>query len=165
MFSNLSQNSILYVYDIKGSPKILSGPVDRVSMPRPKYGSYNPMETVVDITATINGEKREFQGVPNNSIADFGNDTFILAESKDMLSSYINSMIQNSKGVINSIDRHNMLIESGTEAMQELNPTLKADAEKDKVIKSLQSEISSLKVGMEKLISIVSDRELKNEKL
>ena len=94
MFSNLSQNSILYVLDINGTPKILSGPIERVTMPRPKYNSFNPnMEMVVDIVATLNGERREFKGVPNGSIADFGNDSFVLAENKDTLNSYINAML------------------------------------------------------------------------
>ena len=94
MFSNLSQNSILYVLDINNSPKVLSGPVERVTMPRPKYNTFNPnMEMVVDIFATINGERREFKGVPNSTIANFGNDSFILADSRQSLNSYINAMM------------------------------------------------------------------------
>jgi hypothetical protein len=94
MFSNLSQNSILYVLDINNSPKVLSGPVERVTIPRPKYNTFNPnMEMVVDIFATINGERREFKGVPNSTIANFGNDSFILADSRESLNSYINAMM------------------------------------------------------------------------
>jgi hypothetical protein len=94
MFSNLSQNSILYVLDINNSPKVLSGPVERVTIPRPKYNTFNPnMEMVVDIFATINCERREFKGVPNSTIANFGNDSFILADSRESLNSYINAMM------------------------------------------------------------------------
>lgn len=94
MFSNLSQNSILYVLDINNSPKVLSGPVERVTIPRPKYNTFNPnMEMAVDIFATINGERREFKGVPNSTIANFGNDSFILADSRESLNSYINAMM------------------------------------------------------------------------
>ena len=94
MFSNLSPNSILYVLDLNSSPKVLSGPIERVSIPRPKYNTFNPnMEMVVDIFATINGERREFKGVPNSTIANFGNDSFILADSRESLNSYINAMM------------------------------------------------------------------------
>lgn len=107
MFSNLSQNSILYVLDLKNSPKVLSGPVERVSPPRPKYTTFNPnMEMVVDITASINGERREFKGVPNNSIADFGEDSFVLAENKDTLNAYLQSMFQNSRSIVDSVEKH-----------------------------------------------------------
>lgn len=94
MFSNLSQNSILYILDLKNSPKVVSGPIERVSLPRPKYNTFNPnMEMVIDIVAIIQGERREFKGVPNGSIANFGEDAFVLAESKEVLNSYVSSML------------------------------------------------------------------------
>lgn len=146
MFSNLSPNSILYVLDVQSTPKILSGPVERVSLPRPKYNTFNPnMEMVVDLFATINGERREFKGVPNGSIANFGDNAFVLSESKEALNSYINAMLQNSQSIINSIDKHKKLIADYEEALQELNPSLKADKEKDKAIQSLQDQLSELK--------------------
>lgn len=146
MFSNLSQNSILYVLDINNSPKVLSGPVERVTMPRPKYNTFNPnMEMVVDIFATINGERREFKGVPNSTIANFGNDSFILADSKEALNSYINAMMQNSKSILDSVEKHQKLLVNYEEALSELNPDIKADKEKDKAIQNLQSQVAELK--------------------
>ena len=146
MFSNLSQNSILYVLDINNSPKVLSGPVERVTIPRPKYNTFNPnMEMVVDIFATINGERREFKGVPNSTIANFGSDSFILADSRESLNSYINAMMQNSKGILDSVEKHQKLLANYEEALSELNPDIKADKEKDKAIQSLQSQVAELK--------------------
>jgi hypothetical protein len=138
MFSNLSQNSILYVLDLQSNPKILSGPIERISLPKPRYNTFNPaMEMVVDIIATINGERREFKGVPNSSIANFGNDAFVLAENKEALNSYINSMLQNSKSILDSVEKHKKLIENYEEALIELNPEKKADKEKDLAIQNL----------------------------
>ena len=146
MFSNLSPNSILYVLDLNSSPKVLSGPIERVSIPRPKYNTFNPnMEMIVDITATINGERREFKGVPNGAIANFGTDAFVLAENKESLNSYINAMMQNSKSIIESIDKHKTLVSQYEEALAELNPSIKADKEKDKAIQNLQSQVAELK--------------------
>ena len=146
MFSNLSPNSILYVLDLNSSPKVLSGPIERVSIPRPKYNTFNPnMEMIVDIIATINGERREFKGVPNGAIANFGTDAFVLAENKEALNSYINAMIQNSKSIIESVEKHKTLVSNYEEALTELNPSIKADKEKDKAIQSLQSQVAELK--------------------
>lgn len=146
MFSNLSQNSIIYIFDFNGSPKILSGPVERVTLPRPKYNSFNPsMEMVVDIYATINGEKREFKGVPNNSVADFGDDSFILAENKDALNSYLNAMMQNSNSIINSVEKHKKKVVSYKEGIEELNPSIKVNREKDEAIQNLQDQVAELK--------------------
>lgn len=146
MFSNLSQNSILYVLDLNSTPKVLSGPIERVSIPRPKYNTFNPnMEMIVDITATINGERREFKGVPNSSIANFGDTAFVLAENKESLNSYINAMLQNSRSVIESVEKHQKLIADYEDALAELNPAIKADKEKDKAIQNLQSQVAELK--------------------
>ena len=150
----------MYVLDLKNNPKILSGPIDRVTVPRPKYNTFNPnMEMVVDITATINGEKREFKGVPNSSIANFGEDAFVLAESRDVLNSYINSMLQNSRSIVNSIDKHQKLIADYEEAIQELNPDIKASKENDKAIQTLQDQVENLQKGMQKILAIMTKDE------
>ena len=152
MFSSLTPNSILYVLDLNNKTKILSGPIESVSLPRPKYNTFNPnMEMIVDIVATIAGERREFKGVPNTSIANFGDTAFVLAENKEVLSSYITSMLQNSKSIVSSVDKHKKLIEDYELALGELNPAIKDN----KAIESLQSQVNtlqdSIKVLLEKL--------------
>lgn len=160
MFSALSQNNILYILDLKNTPKVLSGPIERVSVPRPKYATFNPnVEMVVDITAIINGERREFKGVPNNSIANFGEDAFVLAESKDALNAYVNAMLQNSKNILNSIDKHKKLVEEYEEAIQELNPDIKASRDNDKAIQSLQDQVTALQESLHKMLAIMTKEE------
>lgn len=150
MFSNLTPNSILYVLDLNNSPKILSGPIEYISSPKPKYNTFNPnLEMTVDITATINGERREFKGVPNTSIANFGEAAFILAENKDVLNAYINSMLQNSRSIINSVEKHQKLIANYEQALEELNPTSKAE---NKAMQDLQNQVSALQEGMKQLL-------------
>lgn len=163
MFSNLSQNSILYVLDLNNNPRILSGPVERVSVPRPKYNNFNPtLEMIVDVVATINGERREFKGIPNGAIANFGTDAFILAESKEALNSYINAMLQNSRSILDSVDKHKKLVMDYEEALQELNPSLKADKEKDKAIQDLQGQVSSLQESIQQLLAKMNGGENNN---
>lgn len=146
MFSSLSQNSILYVWDFKNNPKILSGPIERVSIPRPKYTTFNPtMEMLVDITATINGERREFKDVPNTSVADFGDNAFVLAENKETLNSYITAKYQNAKAMIENAKKQEALLQLYEQSLEELNPSIKADKEKDKVIADLKDEMKELK--------------------
>jgi hypothetical protein len=109
------------------------------------------MEMIVDIIANIGGERREFKGVPNTSIANFGDAAFVLAENKEVLSSYVTSMLQNSKSIVSSVDKHKKLIEDYEAALGELNPSIKDN----KAIESLQSQVNtlqdSIKVLLEKL--------------
>ena len=152
MFSSLTPNSILYVLDLNNSPKVLSGPIESVSLPRPKYNTFNPnMEMIVDIVANIGGERREFKGVPNTSIANFGDAAFVLAENKEVLNSYVNSMLQNSRSIVSSVEKHKKLIDDYETALSELNPYIKDN----KAIESLQNQVNtlqdSIKVLLEKL--------------
>lgn len=150
----------MYILDLKNNPKVLSGPVERVSVPRPKYNTFNPnMEMVVDITATVNGERREFKGVPNGSLANFGDDAFVLAENKDVLNSYVSAMLQNSRSVVNSVEKHQKLITEYEEALQELNPDIKASKENDKAIQSLQDQVNALQQGMQQMLAIMTKNE------
>lgn len=167
MFSNLSQNSIIYILETKDKPKLLTGIVSSVSAPRSQYTSFGqPADTVVDIIATVNGEKREFRRVPNNTIANFGPDSFILADSKDSMDAYINASIQNSKNIVNSYEKHKQLIVDFTEVYEELNPAIKSDKEKDKIIQSLQDQVNELSNGMEKILALMTKKESpKNKEL
>ena len=145
MFSNLTQNSVIYLLDLKGNPKVSSGTGERVSVPMPKYNSFNPgLEMVVDIVASISGERREFKGVPNGSVANFGDNAFVIAENKEALNSYVSAMLNNSKSVLESIEKHQKLVKAYEEAMQELNPEIKANAEKDKMLFDLQRQVAEL---------------------
>ena len=156
MFSNLTQNSVIYIMDLNNSPKITSGLIESVSIPRPKYNGFNPtFETVVDIVANIAGERREFKGVPNNAVADFGEAAFILAENKEVLSSYINSMLQNSKKIVNSMEKHQKIITDCEEALNELNPNSPAE---NKAMQDLQSQVSELQKGMQVLLEKLNEK-------
>ena len=147
MFSNLSQNSIIYILDTKDTPKLSTGQVLNVSPMRPKNATFGMnFETVVDITATVEGERREFKGVPSMcTTANFGSDAFMLADSKESMNSYISTALHNSRNIVNSIDRHKALIQGYEEILQELNPSLRADKEKDKAIQDLKGQVSELK--------------------
>lgn len=159
MFSNLSQNSILYIFDVNGESKILTGPVERVSPPKPKYNTFNPnMEMVVDITATVNGERREFKGVPNTSIANFGSESFILADSRESMNAYIQSMLQTSRNVLSSMEKHEKLVGVYEKALQELNPSVQSK-ENEEVIKDLKAQMEEMKSMLRAMVGNQTKKE------
>jgi predicted RNase H-like nuclease (RuvC/YqgF family) len=71
-------------------------------------------------------------------------------------------MLQNSKNILESIDKHKKLVMDYEEALQELNPSLKADKEKDKAIHDLQNQVSTLQDGMKKLLAMLGEQETQN---
>ena len=83
----------------------------------------------------------------------------MLAENKDVLNSYVSAMLQNSRSVVNSIEKHQKLITEYEEALQELNPDIKASKENDKAIQSLQDQVNALQQGMQQMLAIMTKNE------
>ena len=89
----------MYILDKGETPSIKIGQVESVTQPRPRYGTFNPTipfsantETVVDIAAKIDNEKKDFIGVPSNaSIHGYGN--VVISESRDGMISEINGLL------------------------------------------------------------------------
>lgn len=163
MFSNLNAGSVLYVLDTKDKLKLTTGQITNVSVPRPKINTFNPAamyqqpETVIDIIADVNGERREFKQVPSNtSIANFGPDAFILADSRDAMLSQVNTMLQNSKSILESVDKHKAMIQDCKEILITLNPSLAAEAQRDTAINTLQSQVNTLTEQFKQLISALN---------
>ena len=161
MFSNLSKGSILYGLDTKGGVKMFTATVDSVSLPRPKYvqNTFGQMpEMVVDVIATINGERREFKQVPsNNAIADFGPDTFVLSDSKDSLMNYVSSMLQSSRNIVNSVDKHKSLIAQYEQVLGELNPA----SANESAVKELREQVQDMQGQMGEILSLLKSGKLK----
>ena len=161
MFSNLSKGSILYGLDTKGGVKMFTATVDSVSMPRPKYvqNTFGQMpEMVVDVVVTINGERREFKQVPsNNAIADFGPDTCVLSDSKDSLMNYVSSMLQSSRNIVNSVDKHKSLIAQYEQVLGELNPA----SANESAVKELREQVQDMQGQMGEILSLLKAGKLK----
>lgn len=148
MFSNLSQGNVLYGLDTRGEFKMFAAPIIKASAPYAGYIKNNGVQMpamVVDITATINGETQEFKQVPSNiSIADFGSIGFVLADNKDSLKVYVDSMVSNKKKAIDNIEQEKHLYEQYLKVSDEISGQSIVKKENDE-IKQLRSEIAELK--------------------
>ena len=164
MFLNLGQGSFVYGLDIKDDYKLFTGFVNSVSVPRSRYGNkLYPVttDTVVDIIATVNGDKKEYKQITSNtSIADFGDDSFILADSKEALNNYIESLLQSSKKIVDSVDKHKILIEKYNKVLDSLYPN--NSKQDDKVVQELKEEVGNLKSQLKEAIELLKSKDIKN---
>ena len=58
-------------------------------------------------------------------------------------------MLQNSKKIVNSMEKHQKIITDCEEALNELNPSSPAE---NKAMQDLQSQVSELQKGMQALL-------------
>lgn len=154
MFSNLSKGNVLYVLDRRDGIKWYTASVEKVSpsMPRMPQTTFGQMpELTVDITATISGEKKEFKQVPsNNAVADFGQDSVVLADNKDSLYNYVHSLLLTSENIVNSADKHKELIPQYKDILSQLNPN-----SNDDTVKELKEEVGNLRNQLAEAIALL----------
>lgn len=163
MFTNLSKGSVLYGLDTRGEVKLFTASVEKVTTPLPKniQTTFGHMpEMFVDITAVVNGDRKEFKQIPaNNAIADFGQDTFILADNKDSLVNYVNSMLQTSKNIVSSVERHKNLITQYEKVLSDLNP----GSANDVAVKELKEQVGTLQSQLAEALALLKSGNAKQE--
>lgn len=158
MFANLIKGSILHGIDKKdGELKWFTGSVERVSpsIHNQYANTYGQLAGLnVDIVATIDGKQKEYQGVHGgDSIADFGKDTFIIADNKDTLYNYIKSLLKNSEERVDedNIRYHKNMIPKYKGVLSELRPDVTSASE----VKELNSKVKSLESQIAEMLSLL----------
>lgn len=155
MFSTLSKGNVLYGLDRKNGNKVFTATVESISLPRSRFGqtTYGQIpEMVVDITASIGGERKEFQQVPNNNvIADFGPNSLVISDSKDSLINHIKALRQESKSVIDSAPMHQEWLPQYDAALSELDPA----TANDNAVKELNNKVNSLESQIAEMLSLL----------
>ena len=154
MFSTLRQNSPIYVLDKKDSPVLKKGIIETVSPQRSRTGSFygQPMDMIVDIRVNIDGTSQEFKNIPANlSIANDGN--IVISETKEAMSTEVDSMLLISKQILESVDYHKDVIEKCEQILKDLNPQFAKDKFQEEKINSLESRIG----GVENTLGDIKD--------
>ena len=157
MFSTLRQNSPIYVLDKKDSPVLKKGIIETVSPQRSRTGSFygQPMDMIVDIRVNIDGTSQEFKNIPASlSIANDGN--IVISETKEAMSTEVDSMLSISKQILESVDYHKDVIEKCEQILKDLNPQFAKDKLQEEKINSLESRIGGVENTLEDIKDMLS---------
>ena len=157
MFSTLRQNSPIYVLDKKDSPVLKKGIIETVSPQRSRTGSFygQPMDMIVDIRVNIDGTSQEFKNIPASlSIANDGN--IVISETKEAMSTEVDSMLSISKQILESVDYHKDVIDKCEQILKDLNPQFAKDKLQEEKINSLESRIGGVENTLEDIKDMLS---------
>ena len=159
MFSGVRQNNLFYILEKENEPKLKIGQVVSVSNPQPQFGQPygQPTDSFVDITVKVDGETMEFKKLPSSSsIADSGKGGVIVSDSKEVMNSEVESMLQSSQSILDRIDYHKKVVQNCNQILRVLDPRLAKEKERDDDINNLKTKIGGLEDKMDKILTILS---------
>ena len=160
MFSTLRKGATIYLLDRTSKPEVKICYVDNVSLPRPMYPTYNPavsmgtnMQMVVDVTLRIGDEKKEFSVPSNLSVHTYGD--YTLSENKEAMISEVDSLLQQNKDIIDSVDKRKNDSLAYESILKQLNPVYAKESERDSRIDSLSQQVGNMQTTLNRLESIL----------
>lgn len=155
MFSALNENSVIYVLDKTESPKLKFGEVVGVSSPYSNYSS-NYQGSVVDLKLKIDGCVHEYNKIPSSySLVTYNNGKITLSETKQALCSEVESMLSNSRQIVDNIDTYRQNIIDCEYILKELNPQFAKDKENEDRLNNLEQKFVGVENKIDKLITLM----------
>lgn len=161
MFSALNQGSIIYILDKTERPKFKVGEIISISQPKVDYNSTGQFgqyqATTVDIKVNIDGNTYEYNSIPSSySVITYNNGKITLSETKQGLQSEVESILQNSKQIVERIDTYKQNIVDCENILKELNPQFAKDKERDERLNSLEERFGGVEDRLDKIINLIN---------
>lgn len=161
MFSALNQGSIIYILDKTERPKFKVGEIVSISQPKVDYNSTGQFgqyqATTVDIKVNIDGNTYEYNSIPSSySVITYNNGKITLSETKQGLQSEVESILQNSKQIVDKINVYKQNITDCENILKELNPQFAKDKERDERLNSLEERFGGVEDRLDKIINLIN---------
>ena len=155
MFSALRQGAILYILEKGENPILRIGQV--VSTTQPSYSNNFLMNgSTLGINVKVGDQNMDFKNVPSSqSVANC--DNVIITETKELMSSEVDNMLQSSKSIVDSISYHNNVIASCENILKDLNPRFAKEKERDEDISNLKTKIGGIETKMDKILTLLEE--------
>lgn len=161
MFSALNQGSIIYILDKTERPKFKVGEIVSISQPKVDYNSTGQFgqyqATTVDIKVNIDGNTYKYNSIPSSySVITYNNGKITLSETKQGLQSEVESILQNSKQIVDKINIYKQNIIDCENILKELNPQFAKDKERDERLNSLEERFGGVEDRLDKIINLIN---------
>ena len=163
MFSGVRQGSLFYILEKGEDFNLKIGQVVSVSNPQPRYNQFGTTPTytaqpemVVDIKVKVGEDILDFKHLGANlTIANSGN--VVVSDSKEAMSSEVESLLRNSKQIIESIPYHEKVINVCDTMLRELNPQFAKEKEQEEKIGALEERMGNIDDKLNKMFDLLSD--------
>lgn len=151
MFSALRQGSTLYILEKGEKPQLKTGQVIGVSFPN---NNFLQGTATVNITVKVGEATKELTDVPSSMSVAQQSD-LIIAETKELMSTEVDNLVQSSRNIIESIPYHEKLVASCEEILKGLNPRFAKEKERDEDINGLKKKMGEMGSKMDKILTLL----------
>lgn len=166
MFSSLRPDNTFYILHKGETPTLDIASVVNVSNPVPKYNTtFQPqlgtIETTVDVKVHVGDETVDFKQLPSNlSIATLNNN-IVVSDDRSAMNAEIESMLNNSRKIIDSVDYHKSVIENCENLLVTLNPNIAKEKQQEEKINKLEGKIDGIENTLSDMKNILTQLTLK----
>lgn len=156
MFSALRQGSQVYILE-KGSPAELKiGQVITATSPTSSF-PYMQNASTIDIVVKVDDSTREFKQLPSQlSVANYNNGNTIISESRDLMCQEVETMIRNSKQILDSVPYHEEVIKSGEIMLKDLSPQYAKQKDQEDKINNLETKVGGIESKLDSIYTILT---------
>ena len=162
MFSGVRQGSLFYILEKGEDFNLKIGQVVSVSNPQPKYNQYpttnafTQPEMVVDVKVKVGEETMDFKQLgANMNIANSGN--LVVSDNKEAMSAEVESLLRNSKQIIESVPYHEKVVTMCDTMLRELNQNFKKEKEQEDKIGMLEEKMSGIEGTLNQMMGLLSE--------
>ena len=145
-FNSLNVGSPIYVLTKTAATPVMQIGVLKSKMPLQNFN--------FDITATFDGNDKTFKNVPFSSeIATEGNDIFSGDAIKMQMA--IESEMQASQQILNSVEYHRSMIEKGSGFIEKINPKYAKEKQQEREIVDLKRKQASNEKKLDEILKML----------
>lgn len=160
MLSALQQGSLVHIIDKTKDIKYIVGEVINRTDPVADYSNpslgVNP-PTFFDLTVKVDNETYEFKHL-NSTLSIANNGNIVISETKEGLTSTVESILHNSKKMIDpeNIEYHKNAVASCEDILKKLNPVFAREKERDSRIQNLEDKVGGLDDKLDKILNLIN---------
>ena len=152
MFSALSQGSNVYILEKSPKPIYKVGEIIGVSQPRFGYNN----QATVDLKVKIEDSIQEFNSLPSiTGLSTYNNGKIIISETKQGIQNEVESLLQNSRNILDNIDSYKENVIECEEILKQLNPQFARDKERDDKLLSLETRFNGFESKLDEIINFI----------
>lgn len=109
---------------------------------------------MVDVKVKLNDEEVDFKQLPaNGQIANDKN--LVVSDNKEAMSAEVDTMLRQSKAILESVDYHKKVVDSCEGMLLQLNPQIAKEREQTEKISKLEGKVSGMEGKLDRMMGLL----------